>query len=136
MYCKGGVCSISRKFSLHMVYIFKNAWNILTKFWYCDQIFSGNVFWDPYAKVLKHLHMRSLRLLFYTYYWQIPWHDILRIPFDKWGHKMTSQMWLRYFSSNFLQFLSRNINIWTSYKVYFRTKRIWQKENLQTSKRS
>ena len=35
------VYSTSWKFSLHIVYIFKKAWNFLTKFCYSDQIFTS-----------------------------------------------------------------------------------------------
>ena len=30
-------------FLWHIVYIFKNNWNFLTKFWYSDQMFSRNI---------------------------------------------------------------------------------------------
>ena len=39
-----GNFSTSWKFSLHIVYTFKKAWNFLTKFWYSDLMFSRNVF--------------------------------------------------------------------------------------------
>ena len=31
------------KFSLHIFYIFKKAWNFFTKFWYSNQMFSRNI---------------------------------------------------------------------------------------------
>ena len=34
--------SSSRKFNLHVVYIFESAWNSLTKFWHSDQRLSRN----------------------------------------------------------------------------------------------
>ena len=36
--------STSWKFNLHIVYIFKRAWNILTEFLYSDQMISLNIF--------------------------------------------------------------------------------------------
>ena len=61
---------------LACIIIFKMAWN----FWL----------------LLIHLLMRNSQLFFYTYYFQILWHGIswkltLRIPLQKWGHKMASR---------------------------------------------
>ena len=38
------VHSTSWKFNLHIVYIFKRAWNFLTEFLYSDQMISLNIF--------------------------------------------------------------------------------------------
>ena len=45
-------CTFNLKFSLHIFYIFKKAWNFCTKFWYSNQMFSRNIsqMWGGVAK--------------------------------------------------------------------------------------
>ena len=53
------------KFSLHIVYVFKKAWNFLIRFWCCDQMFSRNIFALLCVKSEKSAHMQLAITLFY-----------------------------------------------------------------------
>ena len=95
--------STSWKVSLHIVYISKNACIFLTKCWYSDQTFSRNIF-TPLFLNLKHLRIRSSRLLCYTYYLLfaniLKWHQLETYIDDT---QQTSWKWSCGFSWNFLQ---------------------------------
>ena len=95
--------SISWKFSLY--YIFRMAWDFLTKFWWSDLSFSRSILTSLYLKNFKYLHMSKLWLFVTTYYQryyylQISWHDLnlkftLGILFDKWNWLLILSTWSR-----------------------------------------
>ena len=97
------VHSTSWKFNLHIVDIFKRAWDFLTKFLHSDQMLSINIFTPLYSKCEVSAYAQLAITL--TYYWQISWHGIswkftLSILLDKWDQKLTSWMWSRDTSGN------------------------------------
>ena len=91
--------------------IFKMIWNFLFKIRYSNQMYSRNIFIPQCLKSETSAHVQLLITILY-----IPLGNILallllvgnlqlRIPLDKWGHKMTSWMWSHDFSWNFLQYV-------------------------------
>ena len=109
--CGGGVHSTLWKLSLHIAYIFTKAWNFSTKFWYSNQIFSRNILTSLCSKSKTSANAQFVIILLYILLLKaISWHGIswkltLRIPLDKWGHKITLWIRSRGFSWNLLQCL-------------------------------
>ena len=90
------------KLSFHIVYIFKETWNLLTEIWYSNQMYIRNISTHLGLKSETSAHTQLVITLLYILLRNILTLT-LRILFDKWGHKMTSWMWSHDFSWNFLQ---------------------------------
>ena len=103
----------------------KKAWNFLTKFWYSDQMFSRNIFTYLCLKSETSGHAQLMSILLYMLLANIlhgcSWKLTLRVPLDKWGHKMTPSMW----SSDF----SWKQSIKQAIKLTLNAKKNWQKDS-------